>query len=234
MYELECKCMLKKDGRFVLGDGRKELLEYIDKEGSISEAAKKMDMSYRHAWGVIRKIEKAADEEIVKSQRGGDSSRGSVLTPAGKRLIQDYHELKKEHKQNVYRNPSLTVDGIILKNEKILLIKRKNPPFKGGYALPGGFVEYGEKVENAVVREVEEETGLLTKIDRLVGVYSSPDRDPRGHMVSIVFSLKVTGGSLEGCSDAESADYFEIDDLPPLAFDHGDIIADFLEMVKDG
>lgn len=234
MYELECKCMLKKNGKFVLGEGREELLEWVDEKGSISKAAKEMDMSYRHAWGIIKEIEQAADEDIVKSQRGGSEGRGSVLTPAGKRLLQDYRELKKEHKENVYRNPSLTVDGVVTEDGKILLIERKNPPFKEKYALPGGFVEYEESVEKAVTREVEEETGLKTKVEELIGVYSSPDRDPRGHMVSTVFSLEISGGELEGGSDAESAEYFKIDDLPELAFDHKKIIIDFLEMRKNG
>ena len=75
-----------------------------------------------------------------------------------------------------YKNPKLTVDGIILKNQKILLIRRKNPPFKDKWALPGGFVEYDEKVEDAIIREVFEETGLKTKICDFFGVYSDPGR----------------------------------------------------------
>lgn len=230
MYKLECKCMLKKDGKFVLGEGREELLKWIDKKGTISEASEEMNMSYRHAWGKVKKIEEAVGKEVVKSQRGGNENRGSTLTSAGKKLLSDYQELKDEHKGEVYRNPSPTVDGIVKQNERLLLIKRKNPPFKGDYALPGGFVEYNEPVEKAVIREVEEETGLETEINKLIGVYSSPDRDPRGHMISTVFSLDITGGSLEGSSDAEKARYFDIEDLPELAFDHEDIIEDFLDI----
>ncbi|MFW5953068.1 MAG: NUDIX domain-containing protein [Candidatus Natronoplasma sp.] len=220
--------MLKKDGKFVLGEGREELLELIDEKGSISKAAKEMNMSYRHAWGKVKKIEEVIGKEVVKSQRGGNKDRGSILTPAGKKLLSDYRDLKKEHKGEVYRNPSLTVDGIVEQNGRLLLIERKNPPFRGTYALPGGFVEYNETVEKAVVREVEEETGLKTKIDKLIGVYSSPDRDPRGHMVSTVFSLNKIDGTLEGGSDAKKARYFDIDDLPELAFDHEKIIKDYL------
>ncbi|MBS3782201.1 MAG: NUDIX domain-containing protein [Candidatus Thermoplasmatota archaeon] len=225
--------MLKKDGKFVLGEGREELLEWIDKKGTISEAAEEMNMSYRHAWGKVKKIEEVVGKEVVKSQRGGDKNRGSTLTPTGKKLLSDYQELKKEHKGDVYRNPSPTVDGIVKQNDKLLLIKRKNSPFKGDYALPGGFVEYNEPVEKAVIREVEEETGLKTKIKRLIGVYSAPDRDPRGHMISTVFSLDITGGSPEGGSDAEKARYFDIEHLPELAFDHEDIIDDFLELLDE-
>jgi len=222
--------MLKKEGKFVLGEGREKLLRLINEKGSISEAAKEMDMSYRHAWGKVKKMEDVIGKEVIKSQRGGNKNRGSVLTPTGKKLLSNYQELKKEHKGEVYRNPSLTVDGIIRQNDKLLLIKRKNPPFKGTYALPGGFVEYNETVEKAVVREVEEETGLETEINKLIGVYSSPDRDPRGHMVSTVFSLDIIGGSLKGGSDAEKAQFFDISELPELAFDHGYIITDFLAL----
>jgi len=220
--------MLKKDDKFVLGEGRERLLELIDEKGSISEAAKEMNMSYRHAWGKVKKIEEVLGKEVVKSQRGGDKNRGSVLTTTGKQLLSDYQELKQEHKGEVYRDPSLTVDGIVKQGGKLLLIKRKNPPFKGSYALPGGFVEYKETVEEAVVREVEEETGLKTKIDSMIGVYSDPDRDPRGHMISTVFSLVEIGGSIKGGSDAEKARFFDINHLPDLAFDHEDIISDFI------
>ena len=83
-----------------------------------------------------------------------------------------------------YKSPKLTVDAIITKNDKILLIKRRRKPFKDFWALPGGFVNYGEKVEDAVIREVLEETNLECKIEKLLGVYSDPNRDPRGHTVS--------------------------------------------------
>ena len=129
----------------------------------------------------------------------------------------------------MHTSPALTVDGIVIYDGKIVLIKRKNPPFQGTYALPGGFVEHGETVERAVVREVKEETGLKTSIKRLVGVYSDPDRDPRGHTVSVVFELEVRGGSLVGGDDAVSAEAFEFDKLPELAFDHLKIIEDFLQ-----
>ena len=96
-----------------------------------------------------------------------------------------------------YQKPSLTVDGIILKDEKILLIKRKNDPFKDMWALPGGFVEYNEKCEDAVVREVSEETGLKTNIKKIFGVYSDPSRDPRGHTISIIYILDIIDGDLK-------------------------------------
>jgi len=131
-----------------------------------------------------------------------------------------------------YKSPSLAVDGVVFKDNTVLLIKRKNDPFKGFWALPGGFVEYGEKVEDSVVREVSEETGLETRVNRLVGVYSDPSRDPRGHIVSVVFLLNIVGGVLKSGDDAAEARFFKVDDLPRLSFDHNIIIKDASRMVK--
>lgn len=131
-----------------------------------------------------------------------------------------------------YKNPKLTVDGIIINNDKILLIKRKNDPFKDKWALPGGYVEYGETVENAVVREIHEETNLSVEIKELLGVYSSPDRDPRGHTVTIAFILDVKGGDIKGGDDAVDAKFFKIQDLPDLSFDHDKIIEDAIRRLK--
>jgi 8-oxo-dGTP diphosphatase len=127
-----------------------------------------------------------------------------------------------------YKSPKLTVDGLILKNKKVLLIKRKNYPFKGKWALPGGFVEYKEKTEDTAIREVFEETGLKTKINTLVGVYSDPNRDPRGHTVSVIYLLKICGGKLKSSDDASDAKFFDLNQLPKLAFDHNKIIKDAL------
>ncbi len=125
-----------------------------------------------------------------------------------------------------YKKPSLTVDGAIIKNEKILLIKRKNNPFKNRWALPGGFVEYGEKTETAVKREVFEETGLETNVKKLIGVYSDPGRDPRGHTISIVYLLDIKKGKINSGDDAIDAKFFNLYNLPDLSFDHNKIISD--------
>ncbi len=134
-----------------------------------------------------------------------------------------------------YRNPKLTVDGVVIRNGKILLIRRKNEPFKGRWALPGGFVEYGETVEEAVMREVAEETGLATDIDGIAGVYSDPGRDPRGHTISIAYLLSPKDDSEpEGGDDASEAKFFDVNELPPLAFDHDRIIKDALHTMNHG
>lgn len=128
--------------------------------------------------------------------------------------------------------PSLTVDGIIFQKQNILLIKRKHEPFQGKWALPGGFVEYGETTEKAVTREIYEETGLKTDVTDIVGVYSDPHRDPRGHTVSIVYMLVVCGGALQSGDDASDAQFFKISHLPELSFDHEQIIQDALALKR--
>ncbi len=233
MFHLECKPMLMKGDEFVIGEGRATLLSLIDNKGSISGAAEEMDMSYRYAWGIVKEIENAVGEKVVITSRGGENKGGSTLSETGRKLLEEYEKLTEKQEKYTYRNPSLTVDGVVEKNDMILLIKRKNPPFQGMYALPGGFVEYNEPVEKAVVREVEEETGLKTDIKEMVGVYSDPGRDPRGHTVSVVFSLTIKGGKLEGGSDAERAEYFNKTGLPELAFDHSKIISDYLLSSSD-
>ncbi len=119
--------------------------------------------------------------------------------------------------------PLLTVDAIIVYDSMVVFIRRKNNPFKGMFALSGGFVELGETTEEAVVRESMEETGLSIEIVKLIGVYSEPSRDPRGHTVSICYLAKGIG-SLKAGSDAAEVALFTIDSIPKLAFDHNHII----------
>jgi 8-oxo-dGTP diphosphatase len=131
-----------------------------------------------------------------------------------------------------YKSPKITADGAILVEGKILLIKRKNDPFKNKWALPGGYVEYNEKVEDTVIREVLEETGLRTKIIELIGIYSDPKRDPRGHTVTAVYLLKIVNGKVKGGDDALDARFFDLDNLPELSFDHNIIIKDIIRRVE--
>jgi 8-oxo-dGTP diphosphatase len=122
------------------------------------------------------------------------------------------------------KHPAVAVDGLVLVDEKLVAVRRGNEPFRGMPALPGGFVQLGETTVEAVVREVREETGLETEVVRLVGVFSDPGRDPRGHTVSIVYALNPIGGRLKAGSDAAAILLVDPDDLPPMAFDHNAIV----------
>ncbi len=126
------------------------------------------------------------------------------------------------------KTPALTTDCVIRDNEgRVLLIRRKNEPFKGAYALPGGFVDIGETVEAACRREVFEEAGVVVGELHLVGVYSDPRRDPRGHTVSIAFvTLLPRAPRAKAGSDAEAAEWVKDWRNVDLAFDHAEIIAD--------
>ena len=130
-----------------------------------------------------------------------------------------------------YRNPSPTVDIIIEIEDQIVLIERKNPP--PGWALPGGFVDYGESFEEAARREAKEETGLDVHLLRQLHTYSDPKRDPRQHTVSTVF-IAWASGTPTGGDDAKTARLYSLDALPPLAFDHASILADYVRFKKSG
>ena len=124
--------------------------------------------------------------------------------------------------------PKLMVDVVIPSERGVVLIRRGGEPFEGQWALPGGFVEVGETVEAAAVREAAEETGLAVELAGLVGVYSDPDRDPRGHNVSVAFLARVAGGDLIAATDASEVAVLDPDSIE-LAFDHRRIVADAIE-----
>jgi ADP-ribose pyrophosphatase YjhB (NUDIX family) len=125
-----------------------------------------------------------------------------------------------------YRNPLLTVDIIIeLKGKGVVLIRRRNPPL--GWAIPGGFVDYGESLESAAVREAEEETSLAVTLRYQLGAYSDPARDPRHHTVSVVYVAEAEGSPRAG-DDAGEVGIFQHHSLPDtLAFDHREILEDY-------
>ncbi|MBP2668257.1 MAG: Hydrolase, family [Deltaproteobacteria bacterium] len=130
------------------------------------------------------------------------------------------------------RNPLPTADVIVEVGNRIVLVRRKHPP--AGWAIPGGFVEAGETVEAAAVREAREETGLAVTLTALLGVYSDPARDPRHHTVSTVY-IGRADGSPSGGDDAAEARLFSEGDLPsPLAFDHAKILADYFRYKRTG
>ncbi|KUK01312.1 MAG: NUDIX hydrolase [Methanobacteriaceae archaeon 41_258] len=136
----------------------------------------------------------------------------------------------------IYKNPLLAVDIVIIyPDDSVILIKRKKNPYKGFWALPGGFVEYGERVEEAALREAREETGLKVELDHLLSVYSDPDRDPRGHVISICFIAHRIGGKLKADTDASEVSKFKWEELEKikLAFDHATILEDAYKFRKN-
>ena len=129
-----------------------------------------------------------------------------------------------------YRNPFPTVDIIIRVKGGIVLIERKNPPH--GWALPGGFVDYGESLETAAMREAREETSLDVRLISQLGAYSDPDRDPRHHTISVVFIAEADGMPV-AADDALSAKIFTSGNLPDnMAFDHRKICADYFSLTE--
>ena len=123
------------------------------------------------------------------------------------------------------RNPVVTVDAIIEMSGGVILIKRKNPP--PGWAIPGGFVDYGETLEEAVIREMKEETCLDINLIRQFHTYSDPARDPRHHTVSTIF-IATASGSPQAADDAKDIGIFTKDNLPEdIAFDHRNILEDY-------
>ena len=123
--------------------------------------------------------------------------------------------------------PKLMVDVVIPSERGVVLIRRASEPFAGQWALPGGFVELGETVEEAAAREAAEETGLAVEVARLIGVYSEPERDPRGHNVSVAFLVRVLSGELAAATDASEVSVLDPSSVE-LAFDHRRIIDDAL------
>jgi len=134
----------------------------------------------------------------------------------------------------ILKTPYLTVDAVVIDKGKILLVKRKNIPFLGQWALPGGFVERGETLRKAVMREVLEETGLKTAPEKIIGIYDDPKRDPvRGHVVTAGFLCSVKGGKLKPqFEEVKETRFFPVPEIGKLkiAFDHRKIIKDALKM----
>lgn len=135
-----------------------------------------------------------------------------------------------------YPRPSVTADCIVVTHDdiaKVLLIQRKNEPYKGCWAFPGGFLNMDETTQQCAIRELEEETGLKVNNVIQVGAYSKVDRDPRGRTITVAYLAMIEKATLVvGFDDAAKAEWFPIDKLPQLAFDHAEILADALECLK--
>ena len=232
------KLWLKAGKTSVIGAGRAKLLRAIEKHGSIKHAALAMNMSYRHAWGIIRQIRDTLGDEILKVTRGGATGGGAKLSELGRQILTQYEEYEREINRLLKYGPrpALAVDGVIINHKNnLVLIRRKNPPFKGQLALPGGFVEYNETTKEAVIREVKEELGIESRIKRLIGVYSDANRDPRQHVVSVVYELEPLSKLFKAGDDATSFEWISIHNLAninDLAFDHALIISDAITGIR--
>jgi 8-oxo-dGTP diphosphatase len=131
-----------------------------------------------------------------------------------------------------FRNPKPTVDCFIVQpGDRVVLIRRKNPPH--GWALPGGFVDEGERLEDAARREAKEETGLDVTLSEQFFTYSDPSRDPRSHTIATLFIGRAEGEP-QGGDDAVEARAFPFDEIPPLAFDHPRMCADVIAYLRGG
>jgi 8-oxo-dGTP diphosphatase len=138
-------------------------------------------------------------------------------------------------------NPAPAVDFIISKddNSKILLVRRKNDPFKGMLSIPGGFINEGETAENAMIREAKEETSLVVEPIAILGVYSDPQRDPRMHTISVTFITRIVQGSENARDDAAALQWINIEDeldgliqSQQIAFDHSKILNNYKQWIK--
>lgn len=140
---------------------------------------------------------------------------------------------REQHGSEAYKNPTPTVDLIVRKGRQILLERRGKEPFVGMHCLPGGHVDYGETVEFAALRELKEETSVEAKLIGLLGVFSDPNRDPRGQRISTVFIADWIIGDPVGADDALSAEWVSEAELRaekfPLAFDHAMILRDYFK-----
>lgn len=227
MFDLKVSARLERDGVLLMDEGLARLVESLEKGSGLQKAMKDAGISSRRLQQWRAGVNSVLGEDPLSLQ-------GGRLTPSdtGRKLLKEYRSRNaalRVHMASGLRVPLLAVDGLVLYEDRLVAIKRRYYPYQGLYCLPGGIVEYGEKVEDAVVREVKEETGLDTRVVSLVGVYSDPERDPRGHVISLAFELEVLGGELASGSDASEVGLLDLDDLPEMGFDHRRIVEDFLK-----
>jgi len=135
-----------------------------------------------------------------------------------------------------YPRPAVTADCIVITKEaepKVLLIQRGNPPFKGAWAFPGGFMNMDETTEECAIRELEEETSLKVTTIHQIGAYSKVDRDPRGRTITVAYLTIIDKPiAVTGQDDATNAEWFPLSKLPELAFDHADIMQDVIKLIE--
>jgi ADP-ribose pyrophosphatase YjhB (NUDIX family) len=136
----------------------------------------------------------------------------------------------------IYHNPIPTVDVILQRDSKVLMVRRKEDPFRGKLALPGGFVNEGETAEDAMKREATEETSLAVEPIEILGVYSDPKRDPRKHIMTVVFVGIIVEGSDKAGDDAASLEWIDLAEIEKqeIAFDHATILRDYRKWKVSG
>ncbi|MFQ5837503.1 MAG: NUDIX domain-containing protein [Thermoplasmata archaeon] len=218
---------LEWNGILVVDEAIARFLRTLKEGKPLSSALSSGPLSYERVRSWRERVRAALGSDPLERK-----GRHLVVSDAGKSYLEDYEKRSsalRVHLASGLKVPLLAVDGLVLHEGKLVAIKRRYYPFQGLFCLPGGIVEYGETVEEAVVREVEEETGLKTKVASLLGVYSNPDRDPRGHVVSLAFELEVVGGELVSGSDATEVGLLSLDDLPEMGFDHILIVEEFIK-----
>lgn len=227
-YDLQCHPVLQGDGRPLLDELEARLLRELQHCGSITAAAKRLGADRSDLIDLVLSLN-------ARTQMVDLNDDEVELTPAGVEVLQLFelrNRVLQEQLHNLWHKPWVAVDAVILMDGKLVLVRRGKEPAKGRWALPGGFLEYGESTEEGVVREVQEETGLNTLSMRLVNVYSDPERDPRGQVISIVYLMKVVSEDIAPGDDASEVEAFPLDRLPPLAFDHASIIKDALALLS--
>ena len=149
--------------------------------------------------------------------------------------------MTESRRDGKHKNPAPAVDILISKNDnsKILLVRRKNDPFKGMLSIPGGFINEGETAEDAMIREAKEETALVVEPIAILGVYSDPQRDPRMHTISVTFITRIVQGSENARDDAAALQWINIEDeldgliqSQQIAFDHSKILNNYKQWIK--
>ena len=194
-----------------------EVVIPVDAEGKPSKKTRKgykiRFESLSLAWSIVESHTRVAMENYRKSVDHIDDL-------VKKRL--------RGEEQSRVRGPQLAVDAVVSRKvdgkQEVLLIKRGRDPYRGTWALPGGFMEEGETGEEAVLRELYEETNLKGSVVSLLTSATDPRRDPRGHVVSLVYLVKAEKRMPQGGDDAETAQWHQLDSLPPMAFDHARIL----------
>lgn len=217
---------LEEDGVLLLDEPLAELLRALQRGATLEKALTRSGLSY----GQVSRWRRAVGQALGADPLAREGRRLTV-SEAGRGLLLEFQRRNTSVRVVLtqgLRVPLLAVDGLVLMKGRLVAVKRRYEPYRDRYCLPGGMVEYGESVEAAVVREVREETGLETRVEGLVGVYSDPARDPRGHVISVALALEPVGGQLASGTDAEAVGLLDLERLPEMGFDHDRIVADFL------